>query len=61
MNAMFGEVTYDWLSKILYWSDVYGNKISAVKLADDFDPQTNTTIVENLLSPRTLAVAPLDG
>ncbi|XP_072033366.1 low-density lipoprotein receptor-related protein 2-like [Amphiura filiformis] len=62
MTSGPGGVAYDWLSKNLYWSDIIRNQISVIRIGDEYDStNTQAKVVVSLITPRSVAVAPLDG
>ncbi|XP_021582708.2 low-density lipoprotein receptor-related protein 2 isoform X1 [Ictidomys tridecemlineatus] len=50
-------LTFDWISKNLYWTDPSYQTVSVMKLAD----KSRREIIENLNNPRSIVVHPLAG
>ena len=52
-------MSYDWLSKNLYWKDLYYDVIAVLKLDGDFTVET--VVNDNAKSFSNIQVAPLAG
>ncbi|MBZ3890926.1 Low-density lipoprotein receptor-related protein 2 [Sciurus carolinensis] len=50
-------LTFDWISKNLYWTDPSHRSVSVMRLAD----KSRRAIVENLNNPRSVVVHPIGG
>lgn len=50
-------LTFDWISKNLYWTDGSLKSVSVMKLAD----KSRRAIVQNLNNPRAIVVHPIAG
>ncbi|KAG8510408.1 Low-density lipoprotein receptor-related protein 2 [Galemys pyrenaicus] len=50
-------LTFDWISKNLYWTDAFYKAVSVMKLAD----KSRRQIIQNLNNPRSIVVHPLAG
>nr|XP_010969732.1 low-density lipoprotein receptor-related protein 2 isoform X1 [Camelus bactrianus] len=50
-------LSFDWISKNLYWTDASYRSVSVIKLAD----KSRRTIIQNLNNPRSIVVHPIAG
>uniref|UniRef100_A0A8C6B9V0 Low-density lipoprotein receptor-related protein 2 n=1 Tax=Monodon monoceros TaxID=40151 RepID=A0A8C6B9V0_MONMO len=50
-------LSFDWISKNLYWTDASYRSVSVIRLAD----KSRRTIVQNLNNPRSIVVHPIAG
>nr|KAF6496225.1 LDL receptor related protein 2 [Rousettus aegyptiacus] len=50
-------LTFDWISKNLYWTDISYRSVSVMRLAD----KSRREIVQNLNNPRSIVVHPIAG